>query len=93
MALASCGHVEHQCWCSPLPLWEADQERWDRFCLEINSRIMETRRRRGRDDIATFSPPIPANVEAPTLPMGRVAPLPTNQDDRDERGRFSRRSA
>ncbi len=86
----SCGHTIH-CWCSPPPLWAADQGRWDRFCLEINARIMRARHQTGRDDIGTFEPPIPANVEVRALPTGHVSPLPTNLHDRDVRGRFSAR--
>jgi hypothetical protein len=73
---AICASHVGPCWCAPPPLWPTDQARWERFCLEINSRIMDTRRRQGRDDIGTFSPPIPADVTVRALPVGRVGVAP-----------------
>jgi hypothetical protein len=40
-----------------------------------------------------FSSPIPDADMPSSLPIGRVAPLPTNVNDRDAHGRFRSRSA
>lgn len=89
----TCAHVAPRCWCSPPPLWPVDLDRWEAFCREVEGRIALTRRLGGRDDIGTFSSPIPANVETTPLPVGRIAPLPSNHGHRDQRGRFSAQKA
>jgi hypothetical protein len=87
MSVMACEHTIH-CWCSPPPLWAADQERWDLFRLSINARIRRAQWQDGRDDIGTFDPPIPANVAARALPTGRVAPFDNTRQRRGDGGRF-----
>ena len=91
MTVVTCSHTVH-CWCLPPPLWPIDRARWDSFCMGINARIQRVRHLEGRDDIETFSPPIPPRAGIRARPVGRLF-SPANLGDRDADGRFSRRAS